>query len=69
MSEGFRLFELTRYFGWAGQAISYKLGQRVFLDLQAQALTKGWTLEEFHKRVLDLGALGLDNLEFALFGE
>jgi uncharacterized protein (DUF885 family) len=69
MSDGFKLFELTRYFGWPGQAISYKLGQRVFQELQAQALAKGWSLEEYHKKVLDLGTLGLDNLEFALFGE
>jgi uncharacterized protein (DUF885 family) len=69
MNEGFKVFELTRYFGWPGQAISYKLGQRVFLELQAKALAKGWTLEEFHKKVLDIGCVGLDNLEFALFGE
>ncbi|MDR2538664.1 MAG: DUF885 domain-containing protein [Bifidobacteriaceae bacterium] len=68
MNEGFRLFELTRYFGWPGQAISYKLGQRAFLELRDQAIAKGWTLNEYHKRVLDLGTLGLDNLEFALFG-
>ena len=62
-------FELNRYLGWPGQAPSYKIGERIWLqardDVRAR---KGDTfdLKEFHKAALDLGSLGLDPLQAAL---
>ncbi len=62
-------FELNRYLGWPGQAPSYKLGERIWL--QAREDTKArkgadFDLKEFHSRALALGSLGLDPLQKAL---
>ena len=55
--------EVTRYLGWPGQAISYKLGERALLDLRAEARARpGFDLKEFHARVLGSGPVGLDHL-------
>ncbi len=54
--------EITRYLGWPGQAISYKVGQRAILSLRAEHLAAGGTLVDFHRRVLGCGNLGLDLL-------
>ncbi len=37
MEEGFLKFEVNRYLGWAGQAPSYKIGQRVWEQLRDEA--------------------------------
>ncbi|MBQ1051866.1 DUF885 domain-containing protein [Micromonospora sp. C51] len=62
-------FELNRYLGWPGQAPSYKVGERIWL--QAREETKArkgadFDLREFHRQALDLGGLGLDPLRRAL---
>lgn len=57
--------EVVRYLGWPGQAISYKLGARVMLELRAEwsARRAGEAdLKEFHARVLGSGPVGLDHL-------
>ncbi len=54
--------EVTRYLGWPGQAISYKVGERVILELREEFLSQGGDLKEFHSRVLGSGAVGLDLL-------
>jgi uncharacterized protein (DUF885 family) len=54
--------EVTRYLGWPGQAISYKVGQRAMLDLRREFLASGGTLRDFHARVLACGNVGLDLL-------
>ena len=57
--------EVVRYLGWPGQAISYKLGARVILELRAEwrARRAGEAdLKEFHARVLGSGPVGLDHL-------
>ncbi|MEZ4295975.1 MAG: DUF885 domain-containing protein [Polyangiaceae bacterium] len=54
--------EVTRYFGWPGQAISYKVGEREILALREKARGAGVPLSEFHRRVLACGNLGLDLL-------
>ncbi|MEU4566246.1 DUF885 domain-containing protein [Micromonospora sp. NPDC023956] len=62
-------FELNRYLGWPGQAPSYKVGERIWLQARDEAKTrKGaeFDLREFHRQALDLGALGLDPLRRAL---
>jgi uncharacterized protein (DUF885 family) len=52
--------EVTRYLGWPGQAISYKVGQRVILDLRREAMAAGGDLATFHQRLLGSGTVGLD---------
>lgn len=59
-------FELHRYLGWAGQAPSYKLGQRVWEQLRAQSASRNESLTSFHCRALELGALPLSVLKQAL---
>ena len=64
--------EIIRYLGWPGQAISYKLGERVWLAgreaARAAAQSRGeeFDLKAWHMKALSLGALGLDDLESAL---
>jgi uncharacterized protein (DUF885 family) len=62
-------YELNRYLGWPGQAPSYKVGERIWLQARADAeARKGadFDLTAFHRAALDLGALGLDPLRAAL---
>jgi uncharacterized protein (DUF885 family) len=55
--------EVTRYFGWPGQAPSYKLGERAWLAARAEASRKpGFDLKRWHTAALSLGPLGLDSL-------
>ena len=69
MSPEFVRFEVTRYFGWPGQAPSYKIGQRIWEqirdDYQAR---KGsdFDMKKFHSTALNLGGLGLDALKEAM---
>ncbi|MDR2253319.1 MAG: DUF885 domain-containing protein [Bifidobacteriaceae bacterium] len=75
MNEGFQRFEYERYLGWPGQAPSYKVGERLWLQARdrakAAAETAGepFDLKAFHMRALRLGSLGLDVLTAALAGE
>jgi uncharacterized protein (DUF885 family) len=62
-------FEVNRYFGWPGQAPSYKIGQRVWEQIRddhAAALGSSFDLKEFHREALALGGLGLDSLAQAM---
>lgn len=62
-------FELNRYLGWPGQAPSYKVGERIWLQAREEAMArKGarFDLKEFHRSALDLGPLGLDPLRESL---
>ena len=68
-AEGVRRFELDRYLGWAGQAPAYKVGQRWWLQLRDEVRARegdSFDLASFHRRALDLGAVGLDVLRTAL---
>ena len=75
MNEGFVKFEVNRYLGWAGQAPSYKIGQRIWEQLRdeasAQAVAAGreFDIRDFHRRALDLGVIRLDTLQRAMRGE
>jgi len=67
--ESFVASELVRYLGWPGQAISYKIGERVWLESRAQARARHgdrFDLKAFHAYALDLGPLGLDQLRAQL---
>jgi uncharacterized protein (DUF885 family) len=71
-SEGFRRFELDRYLGWPGQAPSYKIGERLWLQLRSEAAARAgddFDLKAFHRRALDIGSVGLDVLRSAVLGE
>jgi uncharacterized protein (DUF885 family) len=72
MPEGFRRFELDRYLGWPGQAPSYKVGERIWLQLRDDARAKQgdeFDLKAFHRAALDVGSVGLDVLRSAVLGE
>ncbi|GAA2098536.1 DUF885 domain-containing protein [Microlunatus panaciterrae] len=62
-------FELDRYLGWPGQAPSYKVGERIWLQARDEAKARkgaGFDLRRFHADALNLGCLGLDPLRRAL---
>ncbi len=62
-------FEIDRYLGWPGQAPSYKVGERIWLEARdAMRARQGaaFDLRRFHAQALDLGSLGLDPLRAAL---
>jgi uncharacterized protein (DUF885 family) len=55
--------EVDRYLSMPGQAISYKVGERVWLASRADArarLGDRFDLKRFHAHALGLGPLGLD---------
>ncbi|MFT3874680.1 MAG: DUF885 domain-containing protein [Nocardioides sp.] len=69
MEDSFIRFEVARYLGWPGQAPSYKVGERIWLDARADAKARhgaDFDLKAFHRAALDLGSLGLDPLRAAL---
>jgi uncharacterized protein (DUF885 family) len=66
MPEDFMASEVDRYLGWPGQAISYKIGERVWLGAREQAQRAAgdaFDLKAFHARALNLGPMGLGQLE------
>ncbi|MBB4685070.1 DUF885 domain-containing protein [Amycolatopsis jiangsuensis] len=59
--------EVVRYFGWPGQAIAYKLGERAWLRARAEAAAKpGFTLRQWHHDALAVGPVGLAALQDAV---
>ena len=62
--------EVVRYFGWPGQAIAYKLGERGWLAAREQAMRRpgpgGFDLKRWHTAALSLGPIGLAGLTEAL---
>ncbi len=55
--------ELKRYLGWPAQAISYKVGEREILDIRRHAMSReGFDQKDFHRRMLEGGAIRLDQL-------
>jgi len=63
--------ELERYCGMPAQAISYKVGERVWLDVRARLrarLGSAFDLKRFHMEALNVGSLPLDLLERELLG-
>jgi uncharacterized protein (DUF885 family) len=63
--EAFLDSELVRYLGMPGQAISYKLGERAWLEGRAAAQAArgdAFDLKAWHMAALSQGSLGLDDL-------
>ncbi len=55
--------EASRYRGWPGQAPSYKVGERLWLQAREDAKQRmgaAFDLRQFHTAALNLGSLGLD---------
>jgi uncharacterized protein (DUF885 family) len=72
MADAFLRFELDRYLGWPGQAPSYKIGERLWLQLREDVRAKegaDFDLKAFHRRALDIGSVGLDVLRAAVLDE
>lgn len=69
MAEGSARFEVLRYFGWPGQAPSYRIGEQHWLELRDQVRAmrgERFDMAEFHSAALALGTLGLDVLDDAV---
>ena len=63
--------EIDRYLGWPGQAPSYKLGERVWLQARAAAKARhghAFDQKAFHTAALQMGGMGLDPLRELLDG-
>ncbi len=57
--------EMTRYLGWPGQAIAYKVGERVILGLRDELRARrgaSFDLKTFHAELLNTGSIGLGAL-------
>ena len=64
--EDFMASEVDRYLGLPGQAISYKVGERVWLGARDDARRRAgaaFDLKTFHRVALDAGPMGLAQLE------
>jgi uncharacterized protein (DUF885 family) len=62
----FMASEVDRYLGLPGQAISYKVGERVWLGARDAARARhggAFDLKDFHRQALDLGPMGLGQLQ------
>ena len=58
--------EVDRYLGIPGQAISYKVGERVWLEARESAKQKAgadFDLKDWHNRALKLGPMGLAQMK------
>ncbi len=69
LAEDFAASEIDRYLGIPGQAIGYKLGERVWLAAREDARARGgeaFDLKAWHMRALALGSVGLDVLRTEL---
>ena len=72
MDPAFLSFELDRYLGWPGQAPSYKIGQRIWNELRAEARAAAeaagetFDVKAWHMKALSLGSVGLDVMREAL---
>lgn len=57
--------EIDRYIAMPGQALAYKMGQLQILELKKQAqdqLGKNFDIKEFHKTILEQGAVPMETL-------
>ena len=55
--------EVTRYYGWPGQAISYKVGEQMILDTRDELVAArgdDFDLKVFHADLLGVGPVGID---------
>jgi uncharacterized protein (DUF885 family) len=65
IDQAFAADEIDRYLGWPGQAPSYKIGERIWLEGRDAARRRHgdrFDPKTFHSRALDAGGMGLDPL-------
>lgn len=63
--------EVTRYLGWPAQAISYKVGEKLILELRDELRKRegaAFNLKDFHNRVLGCGNVALERLRAIVLG-
>lgn len=66
LEEDFAKSEIDRYLGIGGQAISYKVGERVWMNAREDAKKRigdRFSSKKFHAFALQLGPMGLDPFE------
>ncbi|MBF4768093.1 DUF885 domain-containing protein [Nocardioides agariphilus] len=69
MDDEFIKYEVLRYLGWPGQAPSYKVGERIWLECRDEVKARrgaAFDLKQFHTEALNLGSLGLDPFRAAM---
>ena len=69
LNDSYAESEVKRYISWAGQAISYKLGERVWLEAREDAkkrLGSKFDIKKFHMYALRLGPMKLETLKLEL---
>lgn len=57
--------EATRYSGWPGQAIAYKVGERAILEMREELKQRqgdAFDLKNFHHKLLEIGPVGIDTV-------
>jgi len=57
--------EIERYLSWPGQAISYKVGERIWLEIRDETkerLGDQFDIRAYHNYALKIGPMGLDSL-------
>lgn len=63
-SEAVAISETIRYLGLPGQAVSYKVGERMILELREIATSRmDFDLPDWHRKLLAIGPVGLDVLK------
>ena len=66
LAPDFARSEVDRYLGWPGQAISYKVGERVWMRTREDAkkrLGDKFDIKAWHNYALKIGPMGLDPFE------
>ena len=66
LAPDFAKSEVERYLGWPGQAISYKVGERVWMKVREDAkarLGSNFDIKAWHNYALKIGPMGLDKFE------
>lgn len=71
LGEAYAVSEATRYFGWPGQAIAYKVGERAILEVRDRVKElRGSTfdLKVFHADLLEIGPVAIDLMRELMTG-
>lgn len=66
LAPDFAKSEVERYLGWPGQAISYKVGERIWLKVREDTkarLDSEFNIRTWHSYALKIGPMGLDMFE------
>jgi uncharacterized protein (DUF885 family) len=69
MEDEYIQYEVLRYLGWPGQAPSYKVGERIWLECRDEVRARRgdtFDLRRFHTEALNLGSPGLDPFRAAM---